>query len=91
MVRSRQFQQSQRVLHHGYEQDCGSDEGEEGVSRQEANGEAGEGGTQEGEGGTEESRTQESRTQEVRTQVKTGKAWSVKLSSLQGRRPQIFS
>ncbi len=65
MVRSRQFQQSQRVLHHGYEQDCGSDEGQEAISRQESRTQ--EVGTQEvstQEVGTQEVGTQESRTQE---------------------------
>src|SRR5208282_5157195 len=62
--RPRQFQQSQRVLHHGYEQDCGSDEGEEAISRQESG--AQESRTQ--EVGTQEVGTQEGRTQEGRTQ-----------------------
>ena len=64
MVRSRQCQQSQRVLHHGYEQDHGSDEGEEAVGRQE--GRAEEVGTE--EIGTEEIGTQEVGTQEGRTE-----------------------
>ena len=87
MVRSRQFQQSQRVLHHGYEQDYGSDQGQEGESRQEVS--AQEVGSE--EVGSEEVGSEEVGAQEVRAPTKITS--SVRLSSLhkgdfrQGRRP----